>query len=257
MTYRRSNAGVRATAFTLSISAALSTAHAEVPYDGWRGQRAGASYAGAPYDRRPLDNSPRYGSAYNPPPPAYARERWSGFYAGAHLGGSWGSSTPKGLSSDSVSSDGFLGGLQGGFNWQYQQLVLGAEADVSLAGIDGMRFYPGSAAAVGVDMSWLGSIRGRMGFAWESLLLYGTAGIAFTGLGLETAGPAGFSSTRESLRGLVYGAGVEMLLTPQISARVEALRYNFDGTTHHTAAGALDLGADVTTVRAGINWRFN
>lgn len=257
MTYRRSASGACAAAFTLAAVAALSPASAEVPYDGWRGQRSGASYAGASYDRRPLDNSPRYGSAYNPPPPAYSREKWTGFYAGAHLGGSWGSTTPAGLSSDSITLDGFVGGLQGGYNYQYQQIVFGAEADATWAGIDGTRFYPGAGAALGADMNWMASIRGRLGFAWDNLLVYGTAGIAFTSLGLDAAGPAGFSSSRESLHGLVYGAGVEMKLTQQISARVEALRYNFDDRSYGTAAGVLDMGADVTTVRAGLNWHFN
>ena len=244
----------RAAAFVLVAGAAVPAALAEVPYDGWRGQRA--SYAGG-VDRRPLDNSPRNGVAYNPPSPVYARERWAGFYVGAHLGGGWGNARPKGLSTDPVSIDGFLGGVHGGYNLQFGQVVVGAELDASWSGNDGMRFYAGPGAAVGANMDWMGSMRGRLGYAWDSFIVYGTAGLAVSSLGVDTAGPGGFSSTRERMSGLVYGAGVEMKLTPQVSARFEALRYNFQDQTHDTSAGALNIGADVTTVRAGINWHFN
>ena len=259
MTYRCSAPLARAAVFLLAAGACAPAVRAEVPYDGWRGQRAnvgGASHAGRT-DRRPLDNSLRSGASYEPPKPAYSRERWAGFYVGAHLGGGWGSAEPRGLSSDPVSLDGFLGGIHGGYNFQFGQFVVGAEIDGSWTGQDGMRFYPASGAAIGADMDWMASMRGRLGYAWDNFLFYGTAGLGLSSLGVDTAGPAGFSGTREQMMGLVYGAGVEMQLTPQVSARFEALRYNFRDETHATTAGGLNFGPDVTTVRAGINWHFN
>ncbi len=60
---------------------------------------------------------------------------WHGFYGGAHVGISQSTyqntiSTPA--SKFDVNVTPLSGGLFGGFNWQMNQIVLGAEVDVSL-----------------------------------------------------------------------------------------------------------------------------
>lgn len=252
-------------ALVMATTVATSPATADIPYDGWRGQRARPDYAGATSDRRPLDNSPRTGSAYAPPPrepwyPAAAATTrspmWTGFYLGGHLGGGWGSVEPHDLSSQHISLDGLVGGLHGGYNYQVGSAVLGLEADASLTSVDGTRHYSGIGVAASTSLAWMASLRARVGYAWDNFLAYGTAGIAFSGLDLDvTAG--GQSSERERLMGLVWGGGVEMKINPQLSARVEALRTNFRDETFASAAGPVSIGTDATTVRAGLSWHFN
>jgi outer membrane immunogenic protein len=238
---------------------------AEVPYDGWRGQRAGADYAGAPVSRRPLDNSPRYGEPYaaareswsDRPSPASRPPMWHGFYAGGHISGAWGSATPQGLSADAVALDGFTGGGHLGYNLQYGTIVIGVEADGSWSGVDGMRLYGSTTSAAGVNLDWMATLRARAGITFDNFFFYGTAGIAFSGIDLDVTTAAGQSSTRDKLTGLVYGGGVEMKITPQLSARFEALRTNFGDEVLGSAAGPISIGADVTMIRAGLSWHFN
>jgi outer membrane immunogenic protein len=241
--------------------AAATPASAQPPYDGWRGVRSGSpSYAGGS-DRRPLDGSPRYGQSYTayapPPAPTYRKEIWSGFYAGGHLGGGWGTSLPRGLAGDSVQLDGFTGGLQAGHNWQFGAFVVGAEADASLSGIDGMRLYPGTASAAAASMDWMATLRGRAGFAWDSMLFYGTAGLAIGGLSSDLVTPGAVTGASGTRSGFVWGGGVEMKINPQLSVRVESLRTNYADQDVGTPIGPVSIGTDVTTVRAGLNWHFN
>lgn len=222
------------------------------------------SYGG---NRRPFDDTPRYGQPYRAPDSyayqdrgvpaaAYQRETWSGFYVGGHVGGGWGRSVPNGLSSEAVDLDGFVGGGHVGYNWHFGPFVAGAELDGSWAGVDGLKLY-GASTAVGASLDWTASLRGRFGVAWDNFLIYGTGGIAFGGVDLSVTAPAGLSSTHEKLTGFVWGGGVEMKINPQVSVRMEALRTNFGDEVLGTSAGALSVGADVTTVRAGVSWHFN
>lgn len=254
-------------AILLLAAGVIAPAYGEVPYDGWRGVRATQpAYAGRSDARRPLDGTLRTSQAYAPPRseawPAAPRlppraDLWAGFYVGGHLGGVFGKAIPQDSSPDAVTLDGFTGGGHAGYNFQFGSIVGGLEVDLSRSGADGTRLYGGSATAAGVSLDWTGSLRGRLGVAWNDFFFYGTGGIAFTGIDLDVTTPAGFSSTHDRLKGFVYGAGVEMKIAPQISARIEALRYNFGDDLLDTTAGPLSIGADVTSIRAGLNWHFN
>lgn len=88
--------------------------------------------------------------------------------------------------------DGFLGGVQVGFNWQAGVWVFGVEADISFADVNGastlgptlafpgLAPIPGSTYTSNWDMNWFGTVRGRLGFtAANTLLLYVTGGLAY------------------------------------------------------------------------------
>lgn len=252
--------------FVVIVStAATSAARAEVPYDGWRGVRSGGpSYAGIDYGTRPIDGTPRTAPApyysspalVSPPRPAFRKETWAGFYGGGHLGGGLGTIDARGLSGQDISIGGLAGGAHLGYNLQFGQVVGGLELDASWLNMDGTRLFSDTASAATARLDWTASARARLGYAWDNLMLYGTAGIAYGGLGLDVTS-AGLSSSHERVSGLVYGAGVEMKLAPQVSGRIEALRYNFNEERFSTSAGALSVGGDVTTLRAGISWHFN
>ncbi len=121
---------------------------------------------------------------------------WAGLYFGGHLGGA--------IDGDSD----FLSGLQLGHNWQNGNLLYGAEGDISF----------------GDDT--VGTIRVRFGFAGQSWLMYGTAGIAID----------------DNDEGVVAGGGLEYKIADHASIGVEALHYALDD--------------DFTVLRGRLTWHF-
>jgi outer membrane immunogenic protein len=119
----------------------------------------------------------------------YAAPDWSGWFAGVN-GGVWAASTPDVnyyagawlLGRGSFDSGGGFGGGQIGFNWQQGQLVYGLEADIQGSGqSEGQISAPGNAnAGHGKDgLVFFGTVRGRLGYAFGSTLLYATGGFAY------------------------------------------------------------------------------
>ena len=91
-----------------------------------------------------------------------------------------------------VRGDGFIGGGQAGYNWQVGRWVLGVETDIQGADVNGSDVVTGPFGVVGSKLlspaasftaneklSWLGTARGRLGLAFDHLLLYGTGGVAY------------------------------------------------------------------------------
>src|SRR3984893_12650504 len=115
--------------------------------------------------------APAFAADYRRPPeyadPLVAAPlfNWSGFYIGGHGGYGWGTGAGG-------SPPGFVGGGQLGFNYQIDRLVLGAEADISVSGIDG------TAGGVTFGADYLGSLRARIGYPAARLLLFRSGVIA-------------------------------------------------------------------------------
>src|SRR6266576_3229002 len=108
--------------------------------------------------------------------PAYAAApfngyNWNGAYVGVNLGYQWGQVTNWG----SAKPAGVMGGGQVGYNWQFGQFVLGAEADLQGSGASD------TFAAYKFSNPWFGTVRGRAGYAMNNVLLYLTGGLAYGG----------------------------------------------------------------------------
>jgi outer membrane immunogenic protein len=168
---------------------------------------------------------------------------WSGFYIGALFGYSFGDAeTPVTLNPD---VDGIDGGVYAGAAYQFDRFVLGLEGDLLASGVQG------SAGGLTVEQSWAGSLRGRAGIALDRFLLYGTGGLAATGVE-ATAG--GFSDSN-TLMGWTAGVGLEALITPNVSARVEYRHTEYEDKTFTLGAPtSVDLSTD--SIRAGVGVRF-
>ena len=100
---------------------------------------------------------------------------WSGAYVGASLGlgqgvVTWDYAFPILQSEDDL--DGWVGGLQAGYNLQAGSLVFGVEGNIDWTGLA----TAGAPDTLPRDIDWMGSLRARVGFAADSLLFYGTAG---------------------------------------------------------------------------------
>src|SRR5262245_14897845 len=147
---------------------------------------------------------PRKAPAYTPPPPVYG---WTGFYVGANVGYGWGNSSATespgdavsgfllgafpviGSASTSFDTTGWAGGLQVGYNWQFNpRWVAGVEADFDWSNIKGSS----SVYANIIDLpnagtfnasqkvDWFGTVRARLGYlATNDLLVYATGGLAY------------------------------------------------------------------------------
>ena len=132
---------------------------------------------------------------------------WTGFYLGAHAGYGWGDADTNASDPD---LDGFLGGAQAGYNYQFDNnIVIGVEGDWSWSGVDG------SSGGVSSDVDWVSSLRGRLGYAFDRYLVYGTGGVAFANV--ETS-RGGFSDDNNHT-GWAAGAGLEAVLPDTATGR--------------------------------------
>ena len=148
------------------------------------------------------------------------------------------------------STDGtVMGGGQAGYNWQLNNFVLGVEGDINGGGLSTTTMSRRAASAIFAGGSnfkassdWNASIRGRVGYAWNQFLFYGTGGIAFADANLKanfaagtapggTAVPGSSASKSTTLLGPTVGGGVEYAMTPNISVGGE-YRYTDYGHAH-------------------------
>jgi outer membrane immunogenic protein len=185
---------------------------------------------------------------------------WTGFYIGGHIGGAF-----PGSSSLENSDGRFLGGAQGGFDYQFApNWVIGAEAQYSwLTGNSGNGvLFPGG-ALVTANTDQLGSVTGRLGYTWGPALLYAKGGYAWRGndnIGVSVGGtPVAFTTVGNRRDGYTVGAGLEYMFAPNWSVKGEYQYYNF-GSTTVTAGPAPIVGNsfrdDEHTVKLGVNYRF-
>jgi outer membrane immunogenic protein len=203
---------------------------------------------------------------------------WTGFYVGVQAGYAWGngdyvlSSTtgPAVLPFQDVSdSDGFVGGAHVGYNFQFGSFVAGLEADIEGAGIDGAgtyTFLDGSTLAASTDLTVQGSLRARLGVAFDRILIYATGGVAFASFDTdyvfvdaitEATTRASFDDTNW---GWTLGAGAEYAFTNNFTARIEYRYTQFDDYRHSDDAffdgGRVSREAEFHTVRAGVSYKF-
>src|SRR4029078_7062994 len=169
--------------------------------------------------------------AYTPPPPPPPVFSWTGFYIGGNLGGAWArGSVNDSLFGLSASSDrsGFIGGGQVGVNYQFSNIVLGAEWDFDWTSLDATgngRFVPGVGTLQGsANTRWISTLAARFGVVLNNgVLLYGKAGGAWGGnhatiTNLNNGASISASNTNS---GWVVGGGVEWAIAGNWSAKLE------------------------------------
>jgi outer membrane immunogenic protein len=200
--------------------------------------------------------------------PAYAAPlyNWTGFYIGGHLGGVFSdNSNFGGLTTGNNGNGRFLGGLQGGADYQFNpNWVIGAEAEYSwIAGNNGSVVFPNGSSYTN-NQRGLGSVTGRIGYTWGPGLLYVKGGYAYSDNNESVVNGAGasvpFAFSGNHSNGYTVGAGLEYMFTQNWSGKIEYQYYNF-GSSSFTAPAALvpfgNFRTDDHVVKAGINYRFN
>jgi len=172
---------------------------------------------------------------------------WTGAYVGADVGYNWGTAHAN---RNDRSVDNVIGGVYAGYNYQIDpHWVVGGEADVSYAGSDS---YTGGYGDVKIGGNWFGTVRGRAGYAFDNLLLYGTAGLAVAEGNVKLNG----DSDSQTHVGYVVGAGVEAALTQNITARAEYLYTDTDEQTYNVAGKGIRTDLDGSSVRVGVGYKF-
>lgn len=193
------------------------------------------------------------------PTPMAQVYNWTGFYLGGHIGGAF-----PGDNSLSGNDGRFLGGVQLGADYQFNSnWVLGVEAQYSwLTNGSGGVAFPVDGLAWQDNRS-IGSVTGRLGYAWGPTLLYVKGGYAFSDnhLNATAAGvPQPFVVEGGRKDGWTLGTGLEYMFAPNWSAKVEYQYYDFGHTTFVAGPPALvgnSFRNDVHSVKAGVNYRFN
>jgi outer membrane immunogenic protein len=203
-----------------------------------------------------------------PPPAIY---NWTGVYLGGNLGADFladrinqvGSTFLTGPANSSPV--GLIGGGQFGFNYQFSNVVVGAEATISATNTSGSGRVPDTAGFTNSFTSaprWLATATGRLGFANNDWLFYGKGGAAImhTDYTETILGPGGgtfFSSALNDNRtGFVAGLGIEYGLTENVSARAEYEFFDFGSKTYNFPAPAASIRSDLSMVTVGVNYRF-
>jgi outer membrane immunogenic protein len=226
--------------------------------------------------------------AATPVPPVLAAIPWSGFYVGVNAGVGGGKvdyplsafAGPLAVTgAASMRGAGGLFGVQAGYNHLFpNRILVGIEADfdwtniedkLSLAGGATVGGVPvGSASgSVGSRLEYLGTVRGRLGYAvTDPWLLYVTGGWAWGSVESSYAasiagGPSFAGSISKQMSGWAAGVGTEYAITPDLTFRAEYLHVDLGSTTLAGGAigaigGAVRLDPSYDFVRAGLNYRF-
>ena len=201
-----------------------------------------------------------------------AAYNWTGFYVGIVGGGGWGdtrhTNNVNGATSGTVRISGGMFGGTVGYNAQFGSWVLGLEGDFSWSGIKRSFNDTGSGFCAGIiqcetSLRWFGTGRARLGYAWNSFLVYGTAGVAYgnvRGFITNVTPPPTFTAGDNTRAGFVYGGGVEWGFAPAWSVKAEYLRTDFgDKATYGTLESGLIETVSLkklNIVRFGLNYRF-
>jgi outer membrane immunogenic protein len=229
---------------------------------------------------------------------------WTGFYVGAQVGYAFSDSDDNnnlfldptatvvgidgvtyqvnnaGLFEDGGDDDGFTVGGHVGYNFQFGAFVVGAEADIEWVDVGGggddFRTItalngPNAGAtfafpSVASEIEFIGSLRARLGWAWDRALIYATGGLAyasfdtgddnFLGVGIN---PLFANGDDDTVWGWTIGAGVEWAFTNNLTARLEYRYTSFDrdnNTFFVTPGFSTDDSADFHAVRLGVSYKF-
>jgi outer membrane immunogenic protein len=248
---------------------------------------------------------------------------WTGFYAGLNAGYSFDASSSGGATvigtsaasgiiangadpglvafSNRNASNGFSGGGQVGYNYQFTPgsgVVAGVEADAQYLGFGSNRSAASFVGTPNPDLTFVnpnglstldyfGTVRGRLGYAFDRTLVYGTGGFAYGGGGGSSVGLPNRSS--DTFRtGWAAGGGVEYALpsdsflnffkSSAVTVKIEGLyvsldrngtngvfassnatgaQYSVSGTGYAAATGTTSRRSDeFAVVRAGLNYKF-
>lgn len=179
---------------------------------------------------------------------------WEGFYAGIGFGAGGAGVDFEGIGkkgrTDIDGKNGHVVGIAG-YNYMAGDWLLGIESSLGSVGLNKKSAVAGL-GDITAKSDWVGTLQLRGGYAFDSVMLYGTAGLAVTDLDVRSSLGGKYNKT---VGGLVVGVGSEFALSDNWTARAEVLGYSFqDEGTFNGAKKKFDFGEGV--VRVGFSRKF-
>jgi outer membrane immunogenic protein len=241
-----------------------------------------AAVAGGPAFAADLPASPPiYAPQPVPSPPP--RFSWTGCYLGIDGGGAWGraqsvaATSPRGVNiglpiTNPFNLSGGVFGGEVGCNYQISAVVVGVANDFAWTNMSGRGsdIPPFATGATNtVSESWLDTVRGRVGFAWDRVLIYGTGGAAFANVGINVCSAVMLCVSDSQVRtGWTAGAGAEWAAWPipggNLTFKIEYLHVDLGNNQliNPVVIGASTFdGRNVRLTedifRGGVNWKFD
>ncbi|WP_228749254.1 carbohydrate porin [Bradyrhizobium sp. BR 10261] len=193
---------------------------------------------------------------------------WTGFYIGAHVGVTRGTSSAT-LTDPTVAAGnnvftGATGGVQAGYNWRLNSgLLLGLEGDISFPNYLPSNHVVSSAATAlsSAEERWdyVASLRARLGYTTGNWLFYATGGAAFAGERFLSTPTGGNEQKVLNTRfGWIAGGGVEYAFAPHWSARLEYLYSKFEhANVSFPSGGQYSSSMDFQSLRIGLNRKID
>jgi outer membrane immunogenic protein len=188
---------------------------------------------------------------------------WTGLYLGGQIGYGWGSDNltvyPANFGTH-YTPNGVVGGAHVGYNLQMNQFVAGLEGDVEGTGIN--TYYSPGGVTYGTKIPVQGSIRARLGVAFDRALLYATGGAAFAGIDTSYATFGIYNQGSHTQAGWTIGGGIEYAITNNWSVLAEYRYTDFGRLTDQTpfVFGLVSTATRHETenaIRAGFSYRFD
>ncbi len=227
------------------------------------------------------------------PAPASAPD-WTGFYIGGHVGATWLSNSDMSISDPNLpvpaalktvrlsgsSAAHVLGGIQGGYNWQFSpRWVAGIEADFSGSSLNnsdsagdlvsnGGLLFVDSSLRMSEEVKWLATLRPKVGFlVLPDTLLYATGGVALENVDYDASVKFVLARDNSSFNktnvGYAVGGGAEWQVISNVLLRAEYLFYGFGkDRTGEAEVGAPEplkfkwSGGNVQVFRVGVSYKF-
>lgn len=217
------------------------------------------------------------------PAPVVAPWSWAGFYIGVHAGVVWNHAAFADLGDDGGTFNrappgdfwkphkaGFAGGGQIGYNFQSGNIVYGVEADFSGVSNKSSAVISPPATFTPVNattqLTWMATVRGRLGVTLSPTLLYVTGGLAVAHF-KDAWGGAFLTSpeyiSNKTRAGWTAGGGIEHMFARNWTAKIEALYADFgDWTTVNVQFPGITgpyrsrFEHQVVTVRGGLNYKW-
>lgn len=192
---------------------------------------------------------------------------------GAHGGYAWASSKSDDIFAYDLEPDGWFGGAQAGYNHQLaNDIVLGVEADVSFGDLKDdslvltdVGFDIPTEAATKIET--FGTVRARVGYAFDRVLPYVTAGLGWAHQEVDYFQDFGFGLVNNLNETKIYigwtvGGGIEAALADNWTAKVEYLYADLGSKEHEGTLSIIgpypaNIDLHIQTVRLGINYRFD
>jgi len=188
----------------------------------------------------PMAPPPRAPAVYMPAPvPFY---NWGGIYFGLNAGYGFGTVSPNFAGATNFNTSGFLGGGTVGFNYQWAAIVAGLEGDWDYNSTNNT--LPAADGSGSFKSNWLATARGRLGYAFDRILVYATGGAAFA--------PASVPAGSTTMTGWTAGGGVEFAVAPNWTVKAEYLYIDF----MNPSISGFGFKDTENVIRGGVNFKF-